>query len=158
MRVLLCHQPTDGGVGRHVRDIAEGLSEDGFEVILCSPAVPEGTDPALRHVPLDLRRAIVPRTDLAAQVGLARIIAQLRPDVVHAHSSKAGALARLARLARPRLPVLYTPHGVAFAGYFSREIERSAYRAIERALAPLASRIVCVCEAEARLGRPVGAG
>jgi glycosyltransferase involved in cell wall biosynthesis len=157
MRVLLCHQPTDGGVGRHVRDIAEGLSEDGFEVILCSPAVPEGTNPALRHVPLDLRRSIVPRADLAAQVGLARIIAKLRPDVVHAHSSKAGALARLARLARPRVPVLYTPHGFAFAGYFSRELERSAYRLIERSLAPLASRIVCVCEAEARLARSVGA-
>jgi glycosyltransferase involved in cell wall biosynthesis len=157
MRVLLCHQPTDGGVGRHVRDIAEGLHARGFEVILCSPALPEGTSPALRHIPLDLRRAIVPRTDLAAQLRLARIIAQERPDVVHAHSSKAGALARAAHLAHPRVPVLYTPHGFAFAGYFSRSLERSAYRVIERALAPLASRVVCVCEAEARLARSVGA-
>jgi glycosyltransferase involved in cell wall biosynthesis len=31
-----------------------------------------------------------------------------------------------------------------------------AYRAVERALAPLASRVVCVCEAEARLARSVG--
>jgi glycosyltransferase involved in cell wall biosynthesis len=157
MRVLLCHQPTDGGVGRHVRDIAEGLHDEGLEVILCSPAVPEGTSPALAHVPLDLRRAIAPRPDLAAQLRLARIIARLRPDIVHAHSSKAGALARLARLSRPRLRVLYTPHGFAFAGYFSRSLERSAYRLIERALAPLASRVVCVCEAEARLARSVGA-
>jgi glycosyltransferase involved in cell wall biosynthesis len=156
MRVLLCHQPTDGGVGRHVRDIAEGLHAEGFEVILCSPAAPVGTSSALRHIPLDLGRAIAPRSDLAAQLRLARIIAQARPDVVHAHSSKAGALARLARLAHPRLPVLYTPHGFAFAGYFSRSLERSVYRVIERTLAPLASRIVCVCEAEARLARSLG--
>src|SRR3984893_10003701 len=142
MRVLLCHQPTDGGVGRHVRDTAEGLHAEGFEVILCSPAVPEGTNPDIRHVPLDLRRAVVPRTDMAAQMGLPRIIAQLRPDIVHAHSSKEGALARCARLSRPRLPVLSTPHGFALAGYFSRSLEPSASRVIEPAPAPLASRVV----------------
>jgi glycosyltransferase involved in cell wall biosynthesis len=155
-RVLLCHQPTDGGVGRHVRDLTEGLAERGYEVTLCSPAPPAGLGAAVRHVPLDLRRAVAPRADAAALAGLARTIARVRPDVVHAHSSKAGALARLARMRHPRLPVLYSPHGYAFAGHFSRPAERAAYRAIEAVLAPLASRVVCVCEAEARLARSIG--
>ena len=82
----------------------------------------------------------------------------LRPDIVHAHSSKAGAVARLARRVAPRTPVVYTPHGYAHAGYFESRAQRRAYALAERALTPLASRIVCVCEAERRLALGLGAG
>jgi glycosyltransferase involved in cell wall biosynthesis len=156
MRILLCHQPTDGGVGRHIRDLVVGLSAEGHEVILCSPAIPRGLPQAVSHVPLDLGRSIAPRDDLAALGRFVAIVRRVRPDVIHAHSSKAGAIARLAKLISPRLPVVYTPHGYSFAGYFSRSAERSLYRTVERALAPLADRVVCVCEAEARLARSVG--
>jgi glycosyltransferase involved in cell wall biosynthesis len=155
-RVLLIHQPTDGGVGRHVRDLANGLGARGHDVVLCGPSPLPDTINATDHRRLDLRRAIAPREDLAAVLGLARLVRQLRPAVVHAHSSKAGAVARLARLLQPRVPVVYTPHGYAFAGHFDSTAERQAYRAIEYALAPLASRVVCVCEAEARLARSIG--
>ncbi len=155
-RVLLVYQPTDGGVGRHVADLAEGLAGRGYEVVLCGPSRPAGTSEDVAHVKLDLGRAIAPRRDLAAIAGLAKIVKELRPGIVHAHSSKAGAVARLARLARPGTPVLYSPHGYAFKGYFERERQRRAYRAIERALTPLASRVICVCEAEARAARAIG--
>ena len=46
---------------------------------------------------------------------------------------------------------MYTPHGYAFAGWFESERERRRYRLAERALAPLATRVLCVCEAERRL-------
>jgi glycosyltransferase involved in cell wall biosynthesis len=156
MRVLLCHQPTDGGVGRHLADVSEGLTARGFEVVLCSPALPRGLRTPVRHIPLDLRRAVAPRADWAALRGFAEAVGAVRPDVIHAHSSKAGAVARIARLAHPGVPVLYTPHGYAFAGHFSNPGERRAYRAAERLLAPLASLVVCVCEAEARLARTIG--
>src|SRR5579862_2985278 len=156
MRILLCHQPTDGGVGRHVSDVLAGLAEAGHETILCSPAVPAGPGRPAHHIPLDLRRAIAPQADAPAVARMGAILRRYRPDVVHAHSSKAGAVARLARPASPRTPVLYTPHGYAFAGHFESERERAAYRIVERTLAPLATRVVCVCEAEARLARSVG--
>lgn len=156
MRILLCTQPTDGGVGRHVCDLIEGLTAKGEEVILCSPAIPPGLRQPVAHVRLDLRRAIAPSADLAALRRFVRIVRDVQPDLIHAHSSKAGAIARLARPFSPRIPVLYTPHGYAFAGHFDRPAERLAYRVVERALAPLASRVVCVCEAEARLARSVG--
>ncbi|HEY3969779.1 MAG TPA: glycosyltransferase family 4 protein [Solirubrobacteraceae bacterium] len=157
---MLVHQPTDGGVGRHVRDIAEGLAERGHEIVLCGPTLPAGIAkplPRVRHIRLDLGRSIALRTDLSALRSLIRIVRDVKPDVIHAHSSKAGALARLARLLQPQVPVIYTPHGYAFAGYFSRERERRVYRILERALAPLATRVLCVCEAEARLARSIGA-
>ena len=155
-RILLCYQPIDGGVGRHVEDLTLGLREQGFEVLLCGPAVPRGLAGSATHVHLDLHRAVTIRSDLAAIARFSRIVNDLRPDIVHAQSSKAGAVARLARFSHPRTPVVYTPHGYAFAGHFSRSAERLVYRGVERTLAPLASRTVCVCEAEARLARSIG--
>jgi glycosyltransferase involved in cell wall biosynthesis len=156
-RILLCHQPIDGGVGRHVEDLTIGLLERDYEVVLCGPSIPQGlADDSATHMRLDLHRAVTIRSDLAAVARFSGIVHDLRPDIVHAHSSKAGAVARLARFSHPRIPVVYTPHGYAFAGHFSRPAERLAYRGVERTLAPLASRTVCVCEAEARLARSIG--
>ena len=155
-RILLVHQPIDGGVARHLSDLALGLTRAGHEVVLCGPALPHGLPASTTHERCDMRRAIDPRRDAGALVALARIARRVRPQLVHAHSSKAGALARLGRFSRPRIPVLYTPHGYAFSGHFDSRLERSAYREIERALAPLASRVLCVCEAEGRLARTVG--
>lgn len=156
-RVLLVHQPTDGGVGRHVRDLANGLSERDHEVILCGPRIPAGVGQIYGRR-LDLKRAVAPRADVAGTLAFARALRELRPDIVHAHSSKAGVIARLARIASPRTPIVYTPHGYAFAGFFSTRSERAAYRAIECALSQIASRVLCVCEAEARLARSIGPG
>jgi glycosyltransferase involved in cell wall biosynthesis len=163
-RVLLVYQPIDGGVARHVCDLASGLGERGYDVVLCGPARPHGagaapetsSDERFPHEQLALQRAIGPRADLAGLSAYARIVSRVRPGIIHAHSSKAGAIARLGRLLHPRTPVVYTPHGYAFAGHFEREIERSAYREIERALTLLTSSVLCVCDAEARLARVVG--
>jgi glycosyltransferase involved in cell wall biosynthesis len=154
-RVLLVHQPVDGGVGRHVGDLARGLDGAGHDVILCGPERPAGAPEHCGHVRLPMGRSLSPRADLRACRGLSAAIAATAPDLIHAHSSKAGAVARLVHVAHPRLPVVYTPHGYAFAGYFEREGERAVYRAIERALSTLGDRIVCVCDAEARLARRV---
>jgi glycosyltransferase involved in cell wall biosynthesis len=154
--VLLVHQPIDGGVARHIRDLARGLAARGDEVVLCGPSPLEGAGSDARHCQLDMGRAIDPRGDFGAVRALATIIREVRPDVVHAHSSKAGAIARLARLRHPRIPLVYSPHLYAFAGYFQHPGERWLYRTLERVLAPVASRVVCVCEDEARMARLIG--
>jgi glycosyltransferase involved in cell wall biosynthesis len=158
---MLVYQPVDGGVGRHLRDLTAGLAGRGHELTLCGPSLPCGISTlpdGVGYVRLDLGRAIAPGADLKALRRLAGIVRRTRPDVIHAHSSKAGALARLGRAARPSTPVVYTPHGYAFAGSFARRLERRGYREIERVLAPLASRVVCVCAAEGRLAAALGDG
>ena len=154
-RILLGHQPVDGGVGRHVGDLARQLSGAGHEPITCGPAPPGTSAGEVRHVELELLRALSPAADARAVARLRQIVGSLRPELVHAHSSKAGAIARLAGATHPRTPVLYTPHGFAFAGFFTSSRERAMYRVAEQALSPLAARIVCVCEAEANLARRV---
>jgi glycosyltransferase involved in cell wall biosynthesis len=155
-RVLLLHQPSDGGVGRHVADLADGLAGLDYEVITCGPTPAVGTAAEREHIRLDLRRSVSP-ADLRVAASFAEIVGRVRPDLIHAHSSKAGAVARLARLRHRRVPVVYTPHGFAFNGHFRFRAERLAYRGAERALGLLTDRVVCVCEAEARLARLVAA-
>jgi glycosyltransferase involved in cell wall biosynthesis len=87
---------------------------------------------------------------------MARVYRQYRPDVIHAHGSQGGAVARLARLLAPRFPLVFTPHNYAFKNYFTSPLERGVYRAIEFGLAPLASRVICVCEAERKVAAGIG--
>jgi glycosyltransferase involved in cell wall biosynthesis len=150
-------RPTEGGAFEHVSSLARALVEAGHEVAICGPHG-HHTELGVEVIELEIVRRPSPRDDLRSVAQLAGIVRRYRPDLVHAHGSKGGVMARLARVAAPRTPLVFTPHGFAFAGHFSRRAERGAYRAAERALAPLASRTICVCEAEARLARSVGAG
>ncbi len=62
---------------------------------------------------IDMRRGVVFQ-DLSDALALRRMLADLQPDIVHAHSSKAGALARLAVLGMHEAPrILYSPHALA---------------------------------------------
>lgn len=151
-------QPTDGGVFEHVARLCAGLAARGHEPLVAGPF--EGPPPALHAdvLAVPLVRAVDPLADLRAAAATARVVRRVRPGLVHAHSSKAGALARIARPAFPRTPLVYTPHGYAFEGHFESAAERRRFRAAERALAPLASIVLCVCEAERRLAASIGAG
>ena len=159
-RVLLVTQPTDGGVFRHVRDLAQGLPAHGFEPWCCGPPAPSSARSSARS-PRAARpeRAVAGATTRARSPRSAASCARLRPDLVHAHSSKAGAVARLARVlaaARARSSTRRTATRTPATS--SAAAERRAYRLAERALTPLTSRVVCVCEAERRLAAGVGAG
>jgi glycosyltransferase involved in cell wall biosynthesis len=156
--VLLVHQPVDGGVARHVADLAAGLARLGCDVTVTGPSRPDALASNVKHIELPLVRAVAARTDASAVRRFAAIVRTVRPDIIHAHSSKAGAITRAARARSPKIPVIYSPHGYAFAGFFDHDYERVAYRLVERSLARLATRVLCVCEAEARLARGIGPG
>lgn len=92
-----------------------------------------------------LGRSLSPLDDLRALDALLSLMRRVRPDVVHTHTAKAGALGRVAaRLARvPR--VVHTFHGHVFDGYFGAAGSRAAVAA-ERVLARLADRVVAVSD------------
>jgi glycosyltransferase involved in cell wall biosynthesis len=127
----------------------------GPEGSLLDRARENGVD--VRLVPA-LRRAIHPWRDWRAYRELVRLLRELRPDVVHTHSSKAGILGRAAA-ARLGLPCVHTVHGSPFHPYQSRMAYR-AYVAAERWAARRSDRIVSVCDAmtsqylAAGVGRP----
>jgi glycosyltransferase involved in cell wall biosynthesis len=89
----------------------------------------------------ELCRPIHPLRDVVALGKLVRTFRRLRPDVVHTHTAKAGALGRVAaRLARVPV-VMHTFHGHVMEGYFSRGASR-LFLQIERGLARVTDRII----------------
>jgi glycosyltransferase involved in cell wall biosynthesis len=78
---------------------------------------------------------------------LRRIMRQFHPDIVHVHSSKAGALGRLAARFE-RVPVVFSPQNFAFRAYEGSAAARGVFYAIERTLAPLTDCLHVVSDDE----------
>ncbi|MEV5881759.1 glycosyltransferase [Streptomyces sp. NPDC052020] len=153
-RVLHLTQPVDGGVARVVADLARAQLAAGLGVTV---ACPDGSLAAvLRSLGADVRlwrAARSPGPSLGDEVRrLARIVEDVRPDLVHAHSAKAGLAGRL--VVRARIPTVFQPHAWSF------EAVGGATAALalgwERWAARWASRVVCVSEAERRRGVSAG--
>jgi glycosyltransferase involved in cell wall biosynthesis len=93
-----------------------------------------------------LRRAIHPWRDWSSLRALRRIICELRPQIVHTHSSKAGILGRRAAHAE-RVPVIvHTIHGLPFHPY-ETWWRNALYTRLERMAAQWTHRIVSVADA-----------
>lgn len=94
-----------------------------------------------------MRRAILPVKDFRTYRYLVRRLREIRPDVVHTHSSKAGIIGRwAAHRANMGAAIVHTIHGLAFTAS-THAIVNSAYRWLERRTAPISTKIVCVADA-----------
>jgi glycosyltransferase involved in cell wall biosynthesis len=143
-----------GGPALHVTYLTEGLASRGYETTLVAGDVARGEESMERvansagveivRLP-GLSRELSPVHDLVAALRLARILREVRPDIVHTHTAKAGAVGRFAALVagRPRPVVVHTFHGHVLRGYFGAAGSRM-FRAIERILALASDRLVAV--------------
>ncbi len=95
-----------------------------------------------------LVRAPSPIKDIKALFKLIKIVKQRKPDIVRTHTSKAGALGRIAAWVAG-IPVIHTPHGNIFYGYFSKPITLF-YVIIERILAKITDKIVSITDNETK--------
>jgi glycosyltransferase involved in cell wall biosynthesis len=157
LRIALVVEAAGGGVAVHLADLIEGLSAiDGIELHLIVPHGPRFDSTILdTHVlsrcasvhAVPMQRAVGWRDALAvAQVY--RRLRQIQPDIVHSHSSKAGAIARLCP--GPWRQV-YTPHAVYTLNPTLGKRQRRFYGTIEWLLGTLCThRIVAVSRDEAR--------
>lgn len=153
--VLHVTQPVDGGVARVVADLVRGQLAAGMRVSVACPAA--GDLPRLLASSgcdvLEWQSARSPAKGLLAEGRrLARVVAAVRPDVVHAHSAKAGLITRL--VVRGRVPTVFQPHAWSFEAV--RGAGARAALAWERLGARWAARIVCVSRAEQRTGQSLG--
>lgn len=163
MRVLLVTEPSGGGSGRHVVDLAKSLLERGHEVCLVySPTRAEARFEAevaalglWRLERLAMARAVGPG-DLKSAMQLRDLIRRHGPfDVVHAHSSKAGALVRV--VAPARSARVYTPHALRTMDPNLGKGGRLIYGGIEWLLAKfLSEAVIAVAPEEARHAQEEG--
>lgn len=153
--VLHVAQPVDGGVARVVTDLVESQLSSGTRVDVACPDSGPLPD-AVRGLGSGFHgwaAARSPGPGLPDEVRrLARIVRELRPDVVHAHSAKAGLAARLAL--RGKVPTVFQPHAWSFEAV-GGTTARLALR-WERFGARWATHVVCVSEAERLTGQRSG--
>jgi glycosyltransferase involved in cell wall biosynthesis len=144
-----------GGPALHVTYLARGLQARGYETTLVAGDVGRGEESmafVAEQADVDvvrlpgLSRDLSPFRDAVAAWRVARIIRRVRPDVVHTHTAKAGAIGRVAALlAGPgrRPVVVHTFHGHVLRGYFG-SAGTLLFRAIETVLARFTDRLVAV--------------
>ncbi|MFE9368297.1 glycosyltransferase [Streptomyces sp. NPDC006711] len=155
LSVLHLVQPVEGGVARVVTDLVRDQLRSGFRVtVACPEGGPLSTELSRLGARVCAWRAT--RSPGPALLGetwrAARLIRRVRPDVIHAHSAKAGVAGRLA--ARGAVPTVFQPHAWSFeavgglTAWLSRGWERAAVR--------WTSRVVCVSEGERATGERAG--
>jgi glycosyltransferase involved in cell wall biosynthesis len=149
VKVLVVARPGVGGVARVLETMFRRLPSRGVEGTAVLSGL-EGTqmlDVARKHgwdaVRLDMKREVAFFSDAFAVAKLRREFPG--HDLIHAHAAKAGALVRLAR---PRVPVVYAPHGFYFSYHEEGSKPYRRYLDVEKKLAPGTSLLHCVSSFE----------
>jgi glycosyltransferase involved in cell wall biosynthesis len=140
-----------GGPAMQTAALADLLPADEFEQLVLAGDLAEGeasyADVRGIHIPVTrvegLGRAVRPLDDVRAVFRIAGHIRRFRPDIVHTHTAKAGALGRIAAIAM-RVPIrVHTFHGHLLTGYFTGW-KRALVVGVERLLAKRTTALVSV--------------
>jgi glycosyltransferase involved in cell wall biosynthesis len=169
-----------GGPTKHVVLLCSQLDKSRFHSLLVTGSAARGETECLDYAAAnEVEVEVIPEMsrevgwpDLRVIAKLYRVFLRERPDLLHTHKSKAGAVGRIAALLyrlttpsilwlKPRpLKMLHTYHGHVLKGYFGRWRTR-AFLAIERGLANITDRLLVVSEQQRkellegfRIGRP----
>jgi len=142
LRILHAVRTPVGGIFRHILDLANGQVDRGHQVGIVADTLTGGERAAAAlaeiapRLKLGVHRFAIRREpgpgDLMVWRKFARLIGELRPDVLHGHGAKAGVLFRLRRRSDDVIRV-YTPHGGSL--HFAPDtLPGAIYSRIERAL------------------------
>lgn len=146
-----------GGPTYNATFLTRFLSED-FETLLIG-GLPEKDEADSLHIPHEygveptileeMKRVPNFKSDREAYRKIKEIIREFKPDIVHTHASKAGALGRKAAFACMVPVVVHTFHGHVFHSYFGK-VKTLLYKFIERSLARRSTAIIAISEIQKR--------
>lgn len=167
-----------GGAQENTLITCKGLAARGHDVILI-------TGPALGHegelfeqtknqkyktIVIDsLRRQINPLYDIPAYNQIKKLLTEIKPDIVHTHSAKAGILGRfaaaqlktknsaLSSAEGSKLKTIHSVHGLSFHEYQNLLLNKF-YIAVERAAAKKTDAFICVADAMTQKSLAAGIG
>ena len=137
-----------GGVERYLETLFKYSRDKVENILVCSQNYDYKKFKKLtsRVIVLKMAHNIQPSSDIQVEKTLRKIIKQLKPDIVYAHSSKAGAFARIADLGLKN-KIIYNPHGWAFNMQQSA-MKKKMYKWVEKISVHFCDKIVCISDAE----------
>jgi glycosyltransferase involved in cell wall biosynthesis len=136
-----------GGTARYITQLATELPKHGIETFVATGFVQgaEVEDPSAQSIDLirvpAMGRSIRPIKDHLARKQLEKIICEVKPDIIHTHTFKAG---YVIRMKKQSIPVIHTFHGhllddPEFSGFKSKIIVE-----LERKFAKSSAKLVTV--------------
>lgn len=148
-----------GGAQVHVRDMAEAFRLLGHDVTVIAGGSGRFSDElrsrGIPYRPLrSLATPIHPMKDFLALLEIVKALREIQPDIVAAHTAKAGLLGRIASSVLG-YPVVFTPHGWSIADRISPRKGRF-FRTVETLASMISSRIINVCDFEVELAQKSG--
>ena len=93
----------------------------------------------------EMKRDILPYQDYLAYKKIKEVIRDFKPDIVHTHASKPGALGRWAAHKMKVPVIIHTFHGHVFHSYFN-PAKTEFYKKLERKLASVSTGIIAISE------------
>ena len=97
----------------------------------------------------EMQRSINPYKDQIAFKKIQNIIKEFKPDIVHTHAAKAGALGRRAAYKMGVNQIYHTFHGHVFHSYFGN-FKTKIFKEIEKNLAKKSTKIIAISEIQKR--------
>lgn len=137
-KILYLVEAMGGGVVTYIETLANGLIDE-FDFTIAygkRDQTPEDLedhfDQRVKLVEIKhFTRPVNPIKDFLSYREIKKIIKEEKPDLIHLHSSKAGALGRLF-FCKKNYKMIYTPHGYSFLMQDAKFIMRKAYHLIEK--------------------------
>lgn len=136
-KILFIVEAMGGGVFTYIVDLANELSKTydiyiAYAVRPQTPANYKNYFSSFIHLieVKNFTRSINLIKDIKALCEIKRITKEIQPDIIHLHSSKAGAIGRMAFDGK-NIPLFYTPHGYSFLMEDYKTTKRMVFKAIE---------------------------
>ena len=137
-KILYIVEAMGGGVFTYVVDMTNELIKefDVFVAYAVRPQTPQNYreyfDNRVQLIEVEnFCREINPVKDIEALCEIKKIANNIKPDIIHLHSSKAGVIGRMA-FAFEKIPLFYTPHGYSFLMKDTSRLKRTVYWLIEK--------------------------
>lgn len=136
-KILFIVEAMGGGVFTYIVDLANELISD-FDMYVAYAVRKQTPSDYKKYFNEKIHlievksfeRSINPSKDIKAFFEIRKIANQVKPDVIHLHSSKAGALGRFAFNGK-KAPLFYTPHGYSFLMQNHSAVKRMIYKVVE---------------------------
>ena len=161
VKILFVVESFSTGVYSIIHDIACNIDPSRFEVLLIHSLRPDSPrtykeDFSNSHVTLSYIPMDSPKNLLKSIGAIRDVIKEYKPDVIHLHSSMAGAIGRVAAKGIFKGLLLYTPHGFSFLKQDVNILKRSMFKSMERILSfVFGGTIVAVSENEYTLAKSI---
>ncbi|MFA1508065.1 glycosyltransferase family 4 protein [Priestia aryabhattai] len=154
-KIIYICEAMGGGVRRHLLDILGNIDVEKYEVYLLygssrvdttfknSMQGLEKRGIKLVEIP-ELKREISLIDDFKSAKSIKKWIHKIKPDIVHCHSSKAGAIGRIVSKISGVKKVYYTPHAYSFQIPMISRTKRVIYIGLEKILVSFSKKNIHV--------------